>query len=345
MGEPTVSIAMTTYNGASFLSEQLETFAQQTRLPCELVVCDDQSSDKTVEILENFAKSAQFPVHIHRNPERLGYARNFRRAAGFCSGELIAFSDQDDWWHPDKLARMIRAFDDPEVLLAYHNARIVDEHRAGTSLLNDSGVEEAHLRVEPLSPWHHSYGMAQVFRASLRRFDHLWDLAKNDVTDPVDIMSHDQWYMFLALACGEVRFVDEALTDYRQHGGNSVGANPGGRGLGSRLLQRLEHYGRQDQRRAESATARAEVLRGMSAEDATIKERLLGAAKAYERLADKLERRYRSYAGGGVAARLLQISDAVRRGDYREWPWGFDRLSIIRDLWSGVLLGRVAEPK
>lgn len=345
MGAATISIAMTTYNGARFLGDQLATFVAQTRQPDELVVCDDQSSDQTIDILNDFAKSAPFAVRVQQNPARLGYVRNFRRAASLCTGDLIAFSDQDDWWHVEKLARLEPLFADPGVQMAYHNARIVDEQRVGNDLLWRREVEEGHLNVDPLPPWHHSYGMAQIFRASLRRFDHLWDRAKNDVTDPVDIMSHDQWYIFLALVCGKVRFLDEPLTDYRQHGGNSVGATPGGRGLGSRLLQRLEHYGRQDERRAEAARARADVLRAMAEEDAAVRARASGVARDYEQFAEKLDRRFRSYARGSLPARMVQFIDAVRRGDYSGWPWGFDKRSIVRDLWSGVMLGRAAEPK
>lgn len=341
MGEPTVSIAMATYKGARFLAEQLATLAAQTRLPDELVICDDQSPDETIEILSDFAKSAPFPVHIHRNPERLGYIRNFRRAAGLCTGDLIAFCDQDDWWHADKLERMVVVFADPAVMCAYHNARLVDNQREGTALLLDSQAEQDRLAVKPFYPWLHSYGMAEIFRASLCRFDHLWNGSRSHVHDPVDIMSHDHWYMFLALAYGEVRFVDAALVDYRQHGGNAVGANPGGVGG---FFARLEHYGRQDQRQAEAARARADVMRGVAAEDEAVRARALDMAGRYDRFADKLERRYRAYARGSMPARLVQLGDSVRRGDYRDWPWGFDRRGIVRDLWSGVLLGRVKEP-
>ena len=62
-----ISIALATYNGSEFLQEQLNSFLHQTRLPDELVVCDDGSSDDTVEILEAFRKVAPFAVNIYSN--------------------------------------------------------------------------------------------------------------------------------------------------------------------------------------------------------------------------------------------------------------------------------------
>src|SRR6266851_3311364 len=122
-----ISIAMCTYNGERFLQQQLDSIAQQTLLPAELVVCDDGSTDRTIEILEDFASSAPFAVRIHRNETNLGYRANFMKCAMFCSGDFIAFCDQDDVWRPDKLARQIDHFKNPTVLLSGHRAALIDE--------------------------------------------------------------------------------------------------------------------------------------------------------------------------------------------------------------------------
>src|SRR5581483_5816839 len=99
-----ISIAMATYNGGQFIREQLDSLSRQTFLPCELVVCDDGSTDHTLAIVETFAASAPFAVRIHRNKKRLGFGPNFLKAASLCDGEVIAFSDQDDVWLETKLA-------------------------------------------------------------------------------------------------------------------------------------------------------------------------------------------------------------------------------------------------
>ena len=104
---PRVSVAMGTYNGERFIRQQLESIAQQTLLPCELVVRDDASTDGTLTIVEEFASHAPFPVRIHKNDVRLGYPDNFMQAAILTNGDWIAFCDQDDFWLPQKLERVL----------------------------------------------------------------------------------------------------------------------------------------------------------------------------------------------------------------------------------------------
>ncbi|MGA8529432.1 MAG: glycosyltransferase, partial [Acidobacteriaceae bacterium] len=117
-----ISVAMATYNGEKYIREQLDSIARQSLLPYELVVTDDGSTDGTLEMVEDFARSAPFPVKIHRNDVRLGFADNFFKAASLCEGELIAFSDQDDVWLEDKLSVCSSHFVDPDVFLVAHSA-------------------------------------------------------------------------------------------------------------------------------------------------------------------------------------------------------------------------------
>src|SRR4051794_37146734 len=88
-----VSVAMATYNGEEFLEEQLESIAEQTQRPAELVVADDASTDGTVAILREFKAKSPFPVKILEGATRLNYRLNFRRATQNCSGAIIAFCD------------------------------------------------------------------------------------------------------------------------------------------------------------------------------------------------------------------------------------------------------------
>src|ERR1700704_2935070 len=104
MSELRIWVALCMYNGADFLSEQLESIAAQTRLPDELVVCDDGSSDDSTDIVRNFAKNASFPVRLEVNEKNLGSTKNFEKAIGLCNGDIISLADQDDVWKLHKLA-------------------------------------------------------------------------------------------------------------------------------------------------------------------------------------------------------------------------------------------------
>ena len=68
----------------------------------ELIVCDDGSTDSTLEIVGAFAAKAPFPVHFLRNEITLGSTKNFEKALRLCSGDAIALCDQDDLWHKAK---------------------------------------------------------------------------------------------------------------------------------------------------------------------------------------------------------------------------------------------------
>lgn len=112
---PRISVAVCTYNGSRFLPEQLTSIAAQTRLPDEMVVCDDGATDATAEIIEKFARTAPFLVRFIRNSQNLGSTKNFENAIGLCTGDLIALSDQDDIWMREKLGRQAEMMErDPE---------------------------------------------------------------------------------------------------------------------------------------------------------------------------------------------------------------------------------------
>ncbi len=126
----TVSIAMATYNGAKYISYQLETLARQSFLPAELVVTDDGSSDETLNILDTFSTAAPFPVRVFRNATRLGYEENFLKAASLCTGDLIAFCDQDDLWMEQKLSLCSKYFAEPSIEGVIHCGKPCETGRA-----------------------------------------------------------------------------------------------------------------------------------------------------------------------------------------------------------------------
>ena len=222
-----ISIAMATYNGQEYLRRQLESLASQTLIPAELVVTDDQSEDNTIAIVDEFSKTAPFQVKLHRNEARLGYRKNFMRAANLCQSELIAFCDQDDYWYPHKIEAALKPFSDPEVLLTYHNADVVAADSSEKIGTLTERVPRQHVLL-PLSsgPWLNALGFTEVFRRSLLQFSDLW-LQSLDQERSAQPLAHDQWFFFLASVFGAIVYIDEPLVAYVQHTGNPmVGGNP-----------------------------------------------------------------------------------------------------------------------
>ena len=122
-----VSIAMTTYNGEKYLPEQLNSFLSQEIQPHELIVCDDVSTDKTLKILNNFAKKANFIVKIYNNKRNIGYSKNFEKAILLCSGDIIFLSDQDDVWLKNKIKEVLNIIKSyPKKKIFMHDAFITD---------------------------------------------------------------------------------------------------------------------------------------------------------------------------------------------------------------------------
>ncbi len=221
-----LSIAMCTYNGARYLTEQLESIAAQTRRPDEVVICDDCSRDNTREILEDFAATAQIPIRLHFNERNLGSSKNFEQAIKRCSGEVIALCDQDDIWHADKLAKteaVLAAA--PEAGLVFTNGEVVDEslQPVGHSLWEGVGfgpTMRAKVRAgrafNALLVRTAVTGATMLFRS---RFVELVLPIPDDVT-----FIHDAWIALLIAATAEVAMIDEPLIKYRLHAEQQIGA-------------------------------------------------------------------------------------------------------------------------
>lgn len=96
-----ISVAMTTYNGEKYIRKQIESILNQSMKVDEIIVCDDGSTDKTVEILK------EYPVTVYQNEKNLGYRLNFKKAMSLCTHEYTFLCDQDDIWEQDKVKIMI----------------------------------------------------------------------------------------------------------------------------------------------------------------------------------------------------------------------------------------------
>lgn len=199
-----VSIAMATYNGGQYLREQLDSFLAQTRLPDELVITDDCSTDDTLAIIEEFAASAPFEVRWERNEENLGYTGNFNKALMKATGDLVFLSDQDDAWFPEKLERMERyAREDPEALVVMNDAALTD------GKLNDTGLTKlGQIASAGLSESSFVMGCC----AAVRR--ELLDLC---LPIPAGYKGHDGWIVKMAEGVGRKRVFRDVLQWYRRH--------------------------------------------------------------------------------------------------------------------------------
>jgi len=214
---PRVSIAMATYNGAKYIREQLDSLTAQTLRPIELVVTDDGSTDATLEILEEFSRTAPFEVRIFRNTERLGYADNFLLAVSHCRGQLIAFCDQDDIWLAQKLEICVAPFRNEGVYISVHNGIVIDEHG---EVIPDQILRPNKRRIDRIEKryWIIYMGHAMVFRNQ----DIFRDREGGALRPFRDFeLSHDAFILFLCLIAGKFAAIPQVLVEYRRHGQNA----------------------------------------------------------------------------------------------------------------------------
>lgn len=241
---PRISVAMCTFNGSRYLEEQLESIAEQSRLPAELIVCDDQSTDGTLSILKQFKARAPFAVSIIQNSQRLGSTRNFDQAIGLTRGEFIALCDQDDRWAPHKLERLSDALIADSFLGGvFSDAQLIDGdgRPMGTRLFARHKFTAAKQRsfigcpTDTLLKYDIVTGATLMFRASLRRY-----------CSPIPASwVHDGWLAWMIALHARLTLIAEPLIDYRVHASQQLGVETHTAQASSmRLESRRQFYSR-----------------------------------------------------------------------------------------------------
>jgi len=319
---PSISVALATYNGERYIVEQLRSILAQTTRPSEIVVADDGSSDRTVELVRetfDFMAPAGMELRILESDGERGVTRNFERALRAARGDLIALSDQDDVWHLDRLSKAVESFErDPGLLLQHADARLVDGSGAdlGSTLLEAlyvNGEERTHIARGKAFESYIRRNIVTGATVVLRR--RLLDFAAPFPAEWV----HDEWLAIIAAAVGKVELLNDSVIDYRQHGANVIGVTAPTLGyrLGRMLQPRGDRY-RQLARRAASLVARLEEV------DAPEQITAIAREKArFEAVRARLPSRR--------LARIVTVLAERRRGSYRALSSQGD-LDVLRDI-------------
>ena len=202
-----ISIAMAAYNGARYLKEQLDSFVAQTRRPDELIICDDGSSDETVEILSAFAEKAPFDVRLQCNPENLGYTKNFSKVLSLCTGDLVFLSDQDDVWFPNKIETIVNLAEVDAV-----NQVFMNDAELTYGDLRPTGLTKlGQIRTAGMSERVFVMGCCVAIKAGF---------LKDALPIPGGYGAHDAWIVDMADGLGKRRVIEKSLQYYRRHGDN-----------------------------------------------------------------------------------------------------------------------------
>ena len=222
--EKEVVILLATYNGEKYISHQIDSILRQTHTNWKIIIHDDKSTDKTVDLLETYAN--KYPDKIQFVNDKIGFGnslKNFSFLLDQADAEFIMFCDQDDVWHEDKIERSLVKMKEAQAL------------EPGLPLLVHTDLCVVNAELEVLDESYVSYQHFDPSKNTLNRL-----LLQNVVTGctvminkelanlcldmPEEAIAHDWWIALVASCFGRIVYLDEPTMLYRQHANNQVGA-------------------------------------------------------------------------------------------------------------------------
>lgn len=221
-----IDILLAVYNGEKYLQEQLDSITSQTYKDWHLIIRDDGSKDKSVEIAKSFAQNYPGKVEVHINKIPTGSAsRNFMKMVNDADAEYVMFCDQDDVWLSDKIEKTFKVMRACErrcgreiPILVHSDLCVVDENLRGISAsMRRYQKLPKSTEIHQLLIQNSVTGCTMMINRTLLEMMH-------QVADSSAVVMHDYWAALVASVFGKIVFIRQPLIKYRQHGDNSVGA-------------------------------------------------------------------------------------------------------------------------
>jgi glycosyltransferase involved in cell wall biosynthesis len=220
-----LSVAMCTYNGEKYIKEQLESILNQTVAVDEIVICDDGSKDKTIEIIGQIQLENPNKISLYKNPANLGSNKNFEKAISICTGDYIFLSDQDDIWKENKVEKIIQYFSKNELAEAvFSNGDLINnktEKNKNNTLWNSVFFIENQLD-KPInlfkligSKRNMVTGATLCIKKETKGFILPFPCIKK--------YYHDEWIAIIIASRKKLGYITDELISYRIHSGQQIG--------------------------------------------------------------------------------------------------------------------------
>lgn len=217
----TVSVCMGTYNGETYIEQQLNTILRQTKAPEEVILCDDGSTDRTVSIIEQFIRKNGLDDKwkLYWNKINKGYPSNFYYACSLCNEEIVFLADQDDIWKNDKIEKMCRVMEEnprAKSICCKFNLMDEKEQEIHSIMAPTHAHETGEVRNVPIEEIFYKCQWPGMVMAYRRDWYESW--TKGNYQIP-----HD--FLIAARAAEEGGFfqIDETLAYHRRHDHNTGG--------------------------------------------------------------------------------------------------------------------------
>ncbi|MFV0344140.1 MAG: glycosyltransferase [Anaerocolumna sp.] len=231
-----VNVILAAFNGIKYIEEQLNSIIDGDYPYVKVWVFDDGSTDGTDDFIREYEKKYPKKISFYKNTENKGLTKNFLEGVIMVSDKVkessstdqtthyFMYSDQDDYWHKDKISRTLLKLRSTEKKYGYHkpiavytDALVVDEN---LGLMNASFHKSNNLDVTKTDLPHllmenKLIGCTMMFNQELVK------KLGNQLND--DIRYHDWWVALIAATFGHIGYLKESTISYRQHGKNIVG--------------------------------------------------------------------------------------------------------------------------
>ena len=217
-----ISVAMATYNGQDYIKEQLISILNQNKKVDEIVICDDCSTDNTINIIKTIKnKFENFNMRLFVNEKNMGYKINFKQALSYCRGEYIFLCDQDDIWLPNKVEKMIGIMElNKNIKVLASSYELIDSKgditKSNISLYRHNVKQNTLKKIsfEELVVGNSFQGCSLCIRSEIN------DKFQNHFNE---YFHHDWLLNIYASEVDGMYFYNEALFQYRIHGNNVIG--------------------------------------------------------------------------------------------------------------------------
>ena len=200
-----ISVAIATYNGERYIDKQLESIFSQSKKVDRVIICDDKSTDNTINIINRFINKG-YPIILYKNNKNLGYGLNFIKCINLCNSNFIFLSDQDDVWFNNKVELMINFVkDNPTNLCWMHDCVITNKNL-------DPLITSKLENIQKFGFTENSFVMGACMVISK-------DTKKYIFPYPTDIsyLGHDDWISQVTRSTGKLKIYKKSLMFYRRH--------------------------------------------------------------------------------------------------------------------------------
>jgi glycosyltransferase involved in cell wall biosynthesis len=205
-----ISVCLTTYNGEKYVVKQLRSILSQLESDDEVIISDDDSSDRTLELIKNIEDKR---VKIFKNNKKRGIHSNVENALNQAKGDIIFLADQDDFWMPDKVQVVVNALENNDLVVTDCYITDKDLNIVHESFFQQNNSQTNKWRALIRNPY---LGCCMAFKRNV---------LESSLPFPSNIPMHDIWIGNVAAFRHQVSFIPNKLIFYRRHGNNVSSAS------------------------------------------------------------------------------------------------------------------------